>query len=70
MVDPKMKAYSNDKSLYRLREREGAHPAGMGRVRECLVSAPSLTLPRPNGRGPLPLPQAGEGLDASFQVSL
>ncbi len=26
------------------------------------MSALSLTLPRPYGRGPLPLPQAGEGL--------
>src|SRR5208282_6578329 len=53
------------KSLSRKREREGAHPEGMGRVGECRMSPPSLTLPRPYGRGPLPLPQAGEGLIAS-----
>ena len=50
--------------LSRLREREGAHPEGMGRVRECRASGSSLTLPRPRGRGSLPLPQAGEGLFA------
>src|SRR5208282_4117996 len=57
-------AEEDKKPLSRLREREGAHPEGMGRVRECQMSAPSLTLPRPYGRGPLPLPQAGEGLIA------
>jgi len=53
--------------LSRLREREGAHPEGMGRVRDSRVSEPSLTLALlrngslvdpPCGSTPL----AGEGL--------
>jgi len=54
-------AGEDKKSLSRLREREGAHPEGMGRVRECGISVPSLTLPLLRN-GSLPLPQAGEGL--------
>jgi hypothetical protein len=57
------------KSLAGLREREGAHPEGMGRVRDCRMWVPSLTLPLlRNGIEPrcgsIPLPQAGEGLIA------
>jgi hypothetical protein len=48
-----------DNSLSRLREREGAHPEGMGRVRDCLLSRLSLTLPLLRN-GALPLPLARE----------
>ncbi len=59
--------YPSPKSLSRKREREGAHPLGMGRVRERQMPEASLTLPFPRdevpgGRnGPLALLQAGEG---------
>jgi len=57
------KAGKGKKTLSRLREREGAHPEGMGRVRDHLLSGLSLTLPLLRN-GPLPLPLAGEGLIA------